>query len=160
MQVLTIVIRFNVETSDIDDTVEQAKNVHGNSVDSETMMITDFFLCDVSYNWKETVAKKKGTQQKWLLTDTMINLHEKLCSENPGNNVSYATFTHNRPFWVRLPSVQDSDTRLSKHENIQLMANQQYQLRVLRSKNCDDIMKDLCCDNDNKDYMFRKCYQC
>jgi len=110
---------------------------------------------------KDTRTKNKIKQQKRFLNDTMINLNEKYCTENNSNAVSYTTFTQLRLFWVCVPLTKDRETcRCVKGENILLKVEKLHQLQVLRTKYPEDILKQICCDNNSKKCMYRECDQC
>lgn len=139
---------------------------HGNNIDDETKhIIEELFTRDdnsrMTTGKKQTITKNKVKEQKRLLLDTMINLHEKFSSEYPKNNVSYATFTRHRQFWVRQPTAKDRETCACKrHENIQLAVDRLHQLGLLSSKRADDLLVGVCCNLDNKQCMFRECPLC
>ena len=102
---------------------------------------------------KDTRTKNKIKQQKRFLNDTMINLHEKYCAENSSNAVSYTTFTRLRPYWVCVPLSKDRETcRCVKDENILLKVEKLQQLKVLKTKYPEDILKEICCDINSKKY--------
>ena len=139
---------------------------HGNAVDDETAtMIKEFFNRDdnsrITTGKKQTVTKNKVKEQKRLLLDTMINLHEKFCAENPENNISYVTFTRYRPFWVRQPSMKDRDTCLCKrHENLQLAVDKLHQLGALKIKHVEELLPQVCCNVNTRECMYRECDMC
>lgn len=139
---------------------------HGNSLDTETKEMIEIFLTRddnsrMTTGKKQTVTKNKDKRQKRLLLDSLINLHEKFSAENPRNNISYATFTRHRPFWVRQATAKDRDTCLcKKHENLQLAADKLHQLGALKTKNIEEILKQVCCNVDNLNCMFRECELC
>jgi len=110
------------------------------AVDSETsQLIKDFYNRDdnsrLTSGKKDFVTKNKLREQKRLLTDTLINLHEKFCGENPHNAVSYSTFTRLRPFWVSAAQPKDRQTCLCKmHDYVQLKAEKLFQLKILPAR--------------------------
>ena len=139
---------------------------HGNAVDAETVnLIHTFFIRDdnsrMTTGKKQTVTKNKLKEQKRLLLDTISNLHDKFCAENPTNIISYVTFTRYRPFWVRQPSMKDRDTCLCKrHENVQLAVDKLHHLGALKAKNAEDLLADVCCNVGRKECMYRECETC
>ena len=132
-------------------TANHSSSNHGNALDTETKNMIETFLTRddnsrMTTGKKQTVTKNKIKKQKRLLLDSLINLHEKFCAENPAHNISYVTFTRHRPFWVRQPTDKDRDTCIcKKHENIQLAADKLYHLKVLTVKNIDYIYKQVGC---------------
>ena len=110
---------------------------------------------------KQTVTKNKVKKQKRLLLDTVENLNDKFCSEYSANCISYAAFARLRPFWVRLPTSKDRDTCMCKrHANVQLMTDKLFQIGAVKYKNCEDALKLICCDVNNKSCMMRLCDSC
>jgi len=141
---------------------------HGNALDTNTKdLIQDFFERDdnsrLTSGKKQTATKNKIKKQKRLLHDTVVNMHEKFCAENPTNCISYAAFARLRPFWVRLPTSKDRDTCMCKrHANVQLMADKLFQLGVVDFKNCEDALQQMqiCCDENDKVCMMRESSVC
>ena len=139
---------------------------HGNALDEDTkQLLLNFFERDdntrITTGKKQTCTKDKIKKQKRILLDSMLNLHEKFLAENPDKNISYVTFTRNRPFWVRIPTAKDRDTCLcKKHENIQLMADKLFQLGLIKVKNCENTLEMICCNTSNYDCMARECGIC
>lgn len=140
--------------------------VHGNALDGNTkQLIADFFERDdnsrLTTGKKQTVTRFKTKKQKRLLSDSMLNLHEKFCAEYPSNVVSYVTFTRQRPFWVCQANAQDRDTCLcKKHENIQLAGEKLFQLGLLKHKRSEDLLSLICCSIDRRECMCRECEDC
>lgn len=133
--------------------------------DSTRQIIFEFYERDdnsrITTGKKQTVTRHKLKKQRRLLLDSMTNLHEKFCAEYVENIVSYTVFTRYRPFWVRMPTSKDRETCLcKKHDNIQLMADKLFQLKVLKSKFCEDYLQHVCCDVFDKSCMFRECETC
>ena len=128
-------------------------------------MIKAFFTRDdnsrITTGKKQTVTKNKVKEQKRLLLDSMNNLCEKFCSENPHHCVSYVTFTRYRPFWVRMATLKDRDTCMcKKHENLQLATDKLHHLGVLKAKNVEDLLMIVCCNVNNRECMYRECEMC
>jgi len=148
------------------EVIKSCHKSHGNGVDLETKKLIETFLTRddnsrVTTGKKQTVTKRKDKRQKCLLLDSLVNLHEKFCAEHSDNNVSYVTFTRHRPFWVRQPTAKDRDTCLcKKHENIQLAADKLHQLGVLKKTNIEELLKQVCCDINSRECMFRECEVC
>lgn len=148
--------------------VEPAKDraKRNDAVDEDTRrIILEFYERDdnsrITTGKKQTVTKNKLKKQKRLLLDSMTNLHEKFCAEYVDNVISYTVFTRHRPFWVRMPTSKDRETCLcKKHDNVQLMADKLFQLKVLKSKYCEDFLHHVCCDANDKSCMFRECETC
>jgi hypothetical protein len=137
-----------------------------NATDDNTKaLVRDFYLRDdnsrITTGKKQTVTKNKLKEQKRLLLDSMLNLHEKFVAESPDNVISYITFTRLRPFWVRIPRASDRDTCMCiKHENVQLAADKLHALGLLKTKYAEDILKQVYCDVNNKACIFRECAGC
>jgi len=142
------------------------RSKHGNAIDDETVsMIKAFFTRDdnsrITTGKKQTVTKNKVKEQKRLLLDTISNLHEKFCAENPANNISYVSFCRYRPFWVRQPNMKDRDTCLCKrHENLQLAVDKLYHLGALKVKHVEELLLQVCCNVNTRECMYRECEIC
>ena len=142
------------------------KRVRAAIVDADTRsMVEQFFERDdnsrVTTGKKETVTKNKVRKQKRLLSDTLMNLHDKYCAENIKNAVSYSTFSKLRPFWICTPTAKDRQTCLcKKHENVTLKVEKLHQLKLINTKNPEDLLADVCCDVKNKQCMYRECDAC
>ncbi len=91
--------------------------------------IHTFFCDNVSHmttGRKQTITVRKKRMQKWLLTDTMKNLHRWFTSEN-SDNASYSLFCACQPFWVIAPTDADrASCQCKTHENLQVMADTLY----------------------------------
>jgi len=139
---------------------------HANALDDATKdLVQEFFERDdnsrLTSGKKQTVTKNKIKKQKRLLLDTVVNLHEKFCSEYTSNCISYPTFARLRPFWVRLPTSKDRDTCMcKKHTNVQLLTDKLFQLGIVGFKNCEDVLEQICCDVNEKACMMRECDAC
>ena len=127
-------------------------------------MLKQFFERDdnsrLTTGKKDTVTRNKVRQQKRLLTDTLLNCHDKYCAENVDNAVSYSTFARMRPFWVCAATAKDRQTSLcKKHENMCLKAEKLHQLKLISTKNPEDQLPDVCCDVNSKQCMYRECHR-
>ena len=139
------------KTSNI-DLDNSSRCPRSDAVDSETsQLVKDFYNRDdnsrLTSGKKDFVTKNKLREQKRLLTDTVKNLHDKFCGENPHNAVSYPTFTRLRPFWVLAAQAKDRQTCLCKmHDNVQLKAEKLFQMKMLPTRNAEEILQQLTCD--------------
>ena len=155
-----------VSTTTADESFERCKRVRAPIVDKETQsLLRQFFERDensrLTTGKKDTVTKNKVHKQKRLLTDTMLNCHDKYCAEYVDNAVSYSTFAKMRPFWVCAATAKDRQTCLcKKHENLCLKAEKLHQLKLISTKNPEDLLSDVCCDVNSKQCMYRECQFC
>jgi hypothetical protein len=137
-----------------------------NAIDDNTKaLVQAFSLRDdnsrITTGKKQTITRNKLKEQKRILLDSILNLHEKFVAENPDNAISYVSFTRIRPFWVRIPRASDRDTCLCiKHENVQLAVDKLHALGLLKTKYAEDILKQVCCDINSKSCMLRECVSC
>jgi hypothetical protein len=158
------------------------KRIHGNAgrskdlifdrktrkdaLDAETLVkVHDFYNRDdnsrITTGKKQTATKNKQKMQKRLLSDTLINLHEKFCGEHVDNAISYSQFTRLRPFWIISPTSKDRETCLCrKHDNVQLKCDKLHQLKLLDTKYAESVIAQVCCNTDNLHCMHRECESC
>ena len=47
-----------------------------------------------------------------------------------------------------------------KHRNVQLLTDKLYQLGIVRFKNCEEVLEEICCDVTEKACMMRECDAC
>jgi hypothetical protein len=110
---------------------------------------------------KECKTQQKNEMQKRFLLDSMLNLHHKFRFENPGTRVSYQFFCRQRPFWVVKPNLKDRSMCLCRtHENVQLMADRLYKLKITDEKDAEKLLETICCSTNNNDCMYRDCNVC
>ena len=106
-----------------------------------------------------TITRKGEKRQVRLLLDDLTNLHAKYLSE--GNKISYSMFCRLRPFHVVKPTEKDRKTCLCKiHDNLQMKLNTAFAAGMCKSKNIDDMIKSVVCDDGNKKCMYLECDQC
>ncbi|KAK6176927.1 hypothetical protein SNE40_015131 [Patella caerulea] len=127
--------------------------------------IQDFFLRDDNSSMrpgkKDTITHAKEKIQKRLLCDTMLNLHHKFVYENPKLKVSYVFFCRQKPFWVVRPTIADRDTcKCRTHENIQLMADRLYSLKMITERDPEKLLSSICCSVKCCECMYRECAEC
>ncbi|XP_035269106.1 uncharacterized protein LOC118225154 [Anguilla anguilla] len=109
---------------------------------------------------KNTVTVQKVKKQRRLLCDSLLNLHKKFVSEH-GEQISYAFFCRQRPFWVVTPNEQDRETcQCKSHENLQFMADTLYRLGLSESKHLDDMVDSTVCNNVAKSCAYGECQEC
>jgi len=127
--------------------------------------IQQFYVRDdvsrITAGKKETITRNRLKMQKRFVVDTLENLHRKFLSENPNINVSYSLFCRLRPFWVLLPDLKTRDTCLCKlHENLSLMAQKLFKMRVVPSDNLEQLVAKCCCATNSKNCMYGLCLKC
>lgn len=111
---------------------------------------------------KKDATGKIKTQKRYL-TDTMENLHKKFLSETDPENrhVSYPTFCRLRPKWIQKPTLRERDTCLcTKHENIKLLAEKLYSIKIISTSNVTDLLKTLTCEIQESECLARTCKEC
>ena len=88
---------------------------------------------------KNTITLRKIKKQRRLLCDSRKNLHRKFVAEH-GQNISYAFFCRERPFWVVTPQERDRETCQCKtHENLQFMVDKMHKLGLSQSSNLEEM---------------------
>ena len=128
------------------------------------LAVTTFFeRDDVSRSTtgkKDSITRGKVKKQKRLLSDTLKNLHQKFLAEH-AFKISYTLFCSLRPFWVRLPNVNDRETCLCKmHDNLAFLANKLRQLKLLQSENLEVLANSIACNPQSKECMYGECSAC
>ena len=113
--------------------------------------VTEYFLRDdvsrITTGKKETRTQHGRKEQKRLLTEHMKSLFVKFQAEHPQDRISYTVFCRLRPFWVVAPSMADRNTCLCKlHDNTAFLANKMKQLKLFKSDDLDELVKDVSCD--------------
>ena len=75
--------------------------------------------------------------------------------------MSYSLFCKLRPFWILKPSEKDRNTCLCKiHENLTFKVNAGYTANMITSKDPIVLMKQIVCDTEKKECMYRECEDC
>ncbi|RXM28486.1 hypothetical protein EOD39_9725 [Acipenser ruthenus] len=98
-------------------------------------------------------------KQRRLLCDSWKNLHRKFVAEH-GQNISYAFFCRERPFWVVTPKERDRETCQCKtHENVQFMADKMHKLGLSQSSNLEEMADSTVCNN-SKSCAYGECQEC
>ena len=133
--------------------------------DATIQTIRDFFLRDDNSSMtpgkKDSISKSKQKMQKRLLGDSLLNLHRKFVYEQPTMRVSYPFFCRQKPFWVVRPTAADRETcKCRTHENMQLMADRLYNLKVIKEKYPENILHTVCCSVKSSECMYRECNDC
>lgn len=109
---------------------------------------------------KDCVTVKKVKKQKRLLLDSLKNLHAKFC-ESSSYKIGYSTFCTLRPFWVRIPTVNERETCACKiHENIKFLVLAMYNAGVINKKDPKELSSYLCCDKNAVACLTRSCSEC
>lgn len=110
---------------------------------------------------REFITRKMVRKRKRYLTATVDNLYSKFCTSHPTLKVSRTVFYSLRPFWVTKRKITARDTCLCKeHANFSLIFFRLRCLKILQARDVHDFVKSLCCDNHNKNCMFRECKTC
>ena len=127
--------------------------------------VSDFFQRDdnsrMTSGKKQTITRKKEKKQKRLLLDTIKNIFSKFQAEFPMLKISYSLFCFLRPFWVVQPSPGDRETCLCKvHENVTLISGKLYELKVLPTKDPEEMARVCACNPENKNCMYGDCNTC
>jgi len=128
-------------------------------------LVKEFFLQDINSvpaaGKRETSTCKKIQMQRRYMCESMVNLYSKFTAQYPGLKVSYTSFTRLRPFYVTRRAVNQRDTvKCKTHENCELKAAKLHSLKILKSKDIFNILKDITCSTHNYDCMYRKCARC
>lgn len=113
-----------------------------------TKSVRQFFLKDdvsrLTTGKRETVTLRKVKIQRRLLSDSLLNLHKKYLSEH--QQISYAFFCHQRPFWVVPPKERDRETCQCKtHENLQFMVDKLHKLGISNCQNLEEMFDSTVC---------------
>lgn len=110
---------------------------------------------------KETVTMKKCKKQRRLLNDTMETLHKKFTSQHPEMKLGYSAFCKHRPFWILSPTASGRNTCLCAiHENMSLVVNRLNSLKMVDYVSPDELLKDLCCEDQKENCLERNCKSC
>ena len=108
----------------------------------------------------ECITRGKIQQQKRYLTETVTKLHKKFM-ETSATTISYASFCRLKPFWVVQRKVTGRDTCMCvKHTNFQLIVDKLHQKKVLNHNKAANLCDMLCCDQLQKECMYRQCQRC
>lgn len=109
---------------------------------------------------RDTVTRKKIVRQKRYMTTSIKNLHRKFCAEHK-NIISYSRFNSFKPFYVVAPKVSNRDTCLCmKHKNFEYLLEKMHQLKIINIKTPYEICKQLACNSNKKQCMYRECSIC
>ena len=101
----------------------QSRFTYQRSSNKKTMEIVKMFLSRddnsrASAGKNETITRFKKKKQKRFLSDTMLNLHQKLMLEMPHLKLSYSLFCRKIPFWIVAPNINNRETCVCKlHDN-------------------------------------------
>lgn len=111
---------------------------------------------------KDTITRNGKKTQKRYLTDTLLNLYNKYMKQYPDDTkLSYTSFCRFRPFWVVTKKVDSRDTCLCKlHENIKRRIEKLHLLKVIYSRNPEEICEQLVCDLKSKACCYGDCLRC
>ncbi|WAR16584.1 hypothetical protein MAR_031178, partial [Mya arenaria] len=91
---------------------------------------------------KDTVKQDGAVKQARVLTVYLQNLYEKLLSENPGQNISFATFCRIRPKHMQLSAfISKSSCLCTKHQKMALTAKTLRWEGVATSVNPETFLK-------------------
>ena len=106
-----------------------------------------------------TITRKGIKKQIRLMSDDLKTLHKKYQLE--GNKMSYSLFCKLCPFWILKPSEKDRNTCLCKiHKNLTFKVNADYTANMITSKDPIVLMKQIVCDTEKKECMYRECEDC
>ncbi|XP_069139889.1 uncharacterized protein [Argopecten irradians] len=90
----------------------------------------------------------------------MKTLHKKFLTETD-MKVSYSLFCYFKPFYILKATEKDRETCLCKtHENLCFKLNKCFQEQIIKSNNIETFLKDVTCNIENKDCMYRDCSNC
>ncbi|CAH0397863.1 unnamed protein product [Chilo suppressalis] len=110
---------------------------------------------------KETVTFKKSKMQKRYLLDNMKNLFYSFKRENPEQKCCYSSFTLNRPFYVKPPSVDARETCLCRlHTNISYLSAALFRNKIIPTSDLNTIIQQEVCDVDSLACMSGNCFNC
>ena len=110
---------------------------------------------------RQTLKMHRVKMQKWLLNESMLNIHRKFLAEHQNIKISYSLFCSLRPFWVVHPSLDDRETCQCKtHENLAFMTNKLYQLKILKTSNVEELADGVCCSSKSKLCAYGDCKEC
>lgn len=110
---------------------------------------------------KDTVTFKKVKKQKRYLNASLFNTYCHFKKIHPNIKISYQSFCKCRPFWVLQPNIRQRDTCLCKvHENMTLLTSRAKLLNIIKAKDPNDLLKELCCDVRNENCLERTCETC
>ena len=140
------------------------ENVLKRPITALSQLVTAFFLRDdvsrPAAGKRETITRKRKRQKRYL-TDTMINLRSKFLAENPGEFISYMSFTRLPPFFIVTPILGQRETTACQfHDNVQMMATKLVPIGILKTDNFRDLIESIVCNADEKDCMYRDCTEC
>lgn len=108
---------------------------------------------------KEVKTVKKDKRQRRYLLKPLKELFKKYREE--GGKAKYSSFKKYRPFYVLHPKLTDRETcGCIKHENFRLKIEKLYTLKLIDSKNVEEIIKKVCCNLDSKDCAYGTCSEC
>jgi hypothetical protein len=109
---------------------------------------------------KDFVRRGKTKVQRRILLDTLQNLHKRF-EEERNVKISYKSFTRSRPFWVTYPKKSDRDTcACAKHANMDLLINALSNVKIIKEKTINEVMKEIVCSTKNEKCMFSHCTVC
>ena len=109
---------------------------------------------------KQATITRRGTKKQIrLLTDDLKMLHAKYLSE--GNKISYSLFCKLRPFWTIKPTEKDRQTCMCKiHDNIALKLHTAYTHSMINTKDINELLKTIVCNDKSFKCMYRECSEC
>lgn len=109
---------------------------------------------------KDYLTNKKNRKQKRLLLHPIKDLHTKYNTTH-SRKVSYSTFLKLKPFWVVYPKMSDRNTcACIKCSNVDLFVNKAFHVGLINASCVKDLIKQINCNTNNKDCMYRICSQC
>ena len=109
---------------------------------------------------QSTITRKGIKKQLRLLTDDLRHLHMKYNSENM-HKMTYSLFCRLRPFWVIKPREKDRQTCMCRiHDNLNLKLKAAHTASMIRTKDINEVVKTIVCDENNKACMYRECTTC
>ncbi len=115
----------------------------------------------ISAGKKETITRFKTKKQKRFLSDTMLNLYQKLMMEMPHLKLSYSLLCRIKPFWIVAPNISNRETCVCKvHDNATKKAQRLKQLGIINSQSLNKVAEKLCRDTRVKACMYRECISC
>lgn len=128
------------------------------------LQVTNFFEQDevsrMCAGKKECITRMKEKKQRRYLTDSMKNLFDKFRKEHPFLKLGYSSFCRFRPFWVLPPPKKRETCLCVQHENMDLIVSKLSQLKIIKPKTSQDLVKSLCCEVLTEECLVRKCQNC
>ncbi|CAH1114857.1 unnamed protein product [Psylliodes chrysocephalus] len=110
---------------------------------------------------KDTITFRKAKKQKRYLNDSLKNIYEDFKKTYPRITISYSSFCKLRPFWVVFPTAQKRETCLCiLHDNFELLTTKLKSSKILVSGMPTNVIKEICCDVRNENYLLRVCKDC